>query len=153
MWLTPLDDWWHKTIFKRTFWINKKLLQKWSAIRKSADCTKKITQAKNDYIVKLQNLSTAPKICWAILSRLLCNKKNPAISPLLVDGKRVSDFCKKANLFNSFFINMYTNTKYISVLPPFLYRTNARTTSYHVTKEDMLLLWIHLRLVVRTIYQ
>ena len=103
MWLTPLGDWWHKTIFKRTFWINKKLLQKWSAIRKSADCTKKTTQAKNDYIDQLQNLSTAPKIYWAILSRLLCNKKNPAISPLLVDGKRVSDFCKKANLFNSFF--------------------------------------------------
>ena len=34
-------------------------------LAKSADCTKKITQAKNDYINKmidkLQNLSTAPK--------------------------------------------------------------------------------------------
>ena len=42
---------------------------------KSADCTKKITQAKNDYINKmtdkLQNPSNAPETCWAILSRLL----------------------------------------------------------------------------------
>ena len=46
---------------------------------KSADCTKKITQAKNDCINKmtdkLQNPSTAPKTYWAILSRLLYKNK------------------------------------------------------------------------------
>ena len=79
------------------------------------DCTKKITQAKNDYsnklTDKLQN-PTAPRTYWAILSRLLYNKKIPAISPLLADGKFVSDFCEKEIIFNIFFINMYTNTKY-----------------------------------------
>ena len=76
-------------------------------LEKSADCTKKITQAKNDYINKmtdkLQNPSTASKTYWAILSCLLYNKKIPAIPPLLADGKFVSDFCEKANLFNNFF--------------------------------------------------
>ena len=46
---------------------------------KSADCTKKTTQVKNDYIKKmtnkLQNPSTAPKTYWAVLSHLLYNKK------------------------------------------------------------------------------
>ena len=59
-------------------------------LEKSADCTKKITQAKNDHINKmtdkLQNPSNAPKTYWAILSCLLY-KKIPAIPPLLLaDG-------------------------------------------------------------------
>ena len=56
-------------------------------LEKSVDCTKKITQATNDYINKmtdkLQNPSTAPKTYWAILSCLPYNKKIPAIPPLL----------------------------------------------------------------------
>ena len=49
---------------------------------------------------------------WAILSRLLYKKKIPAISPLFVNGKFVSDFCEKANLFQNFFcVNMYANKK------------------------------------------
>ena len=83
-------------------------------LEKSADCTKKITDAKNDYINKktdkLQNPSTA-KTYWTILSRLLYNKKIPAIPPLLADSKFVSDFCEKAIFLLIFFINMYTNTK------------------------------------------
>ena len=87
--------------------------------------TKKITQAKIDYINKvtdkLLNPSTASKKYWAILSHLLYNKKIPAIPPLLVDGKFVSDFCE---LFSS----ICTPTQNVSTLPPFLYRTNARIT-------------------------
>ena len=60
---------------------------------------------------KLQNPSTARKTYLAILNLLLYNKKISAIPPLLVDGKFVSDFCEKANVFNNFFINVYTNTK------------------------------------------
>ena len=76
-------------------------------LEKSAYCTKKITQAKNDCIHKindkLQNPSTASKTSCAILSLLLYDQKLPAIPPLLVDDKFVSDFCEKANLFNTFF--------------------------------------------------
>ena len=52
---------------------------------------------------KFQNPSAALKTYWPILSRLLYNKIIPAIPPLLADGKFVSDFCEKANLFNIFF--------------------------------------------------
>ena len=80
-------------------------------LEKSADCTKKITQAKNDYISKMtdifQNPSIAAKTFWAILSRLLYDKSIPAIPLLLIDGKFVSDLCQKANFSNYyFFINM-----------------------------------------------
>ena len=80
-------------------------------------------QAKNDSINKmtdkLQNPSTAPKTYWAILSHLLYNKKLPAIPPLLADGKFVSDFCEKANLFNIFFSLICTPLHNTSILPPF----------------------------------
>ena len=58
----------------------------------------------------------------------------------MVDGKFVSDFCEKANLFNNFFSSICTPIQNTSILPPFLHRTNARITSFYVTKEDMLLL-------------
>ena len=49
-------------------------------LENSADCTNKITQAKNDYINKmtdkLQNSSAALKTYWAILSRLLYKKNS-----------------------------------------------------------------------------
>ena len=75
------------------------------------------------------------------MSRLLYNKKIPAILPLLVHAKFVSDFCEKTNFFNDFFINMYTNTEYkYFTIRPFLYRTNPRITLFYVTKEYILLL-------------
>ena len=89
-------------------------------LEKSADCTKKITQAKNDYINKmtdkLQNPSTASKTYWAILSCLLYNKKIPAIPPLLADGKFVSDFCEKANLFNNLFSSICFLCKFLLLI-------------------------------------
>ena len=52
---------------------------------------------------KLQDPETAAKTYWAILIRLICKKKIPAIPPLFVNGKLASDFYKKTNLFNNFF--------------------------------------------------
>ena len=83
----------------------------------------KITQAKSDYInkmtEKLQNRSTAAKTHWAILSRLLYNKKIPAISLVPADGKFVLDFCEKANLFNNLFSSVCRPIQNASILPPF----------------------------------
>ena len=85
-------------------------------LEKSSDCTKEILEAKNIYILKMmtkfQDPKTAAKTYWAILSRLLYKEKILAIPPLFVNGKFVSNFCEKTNLFNNFFcINMYTNKK------------------------------------------
>ena len=75
-------------------------------LEKSEECTKQILEAKKNYILKmtkkLADSNTSSKSYWTILNRLLYNKKLPTIPPLLVDGKLVSDFCKKANIVNNF---------------------------------------------------
>ena len=63
---------------------------------------------------KLEDSNTASKTYWSILNRFLYNKKIPAIPPLLVDGNFISDFCKKANLFNNSFASIYTPIKIIA---------------------------------------
>ena len=87
---------------------------------------------------KLEHSSAAPKTYWAILNRLLYNKKIPAIPPLFVDVSFISDYCKNANLFNNFFVSICTPIKNNSVLPPLLYKTNARIDSFCVTNKDIL---------------
>ena len=81
-------------------------------LEKSEECTKQILEAKKNYILKmtkkLADSNTSPKAYWTILNRLLYNKKVPTIPSLLVDGKLVSDFCKKANVFNNFFASICT---------------------------------------------
>ena len=62
----------------------------------------------------------------------------------MVDGKFVSDFCEKGDLFNNFFSSICTPIQNTIILPPFLHRTNARITSFYVTKEDILLIIKHL---------
>ena len=57
---------------------------------------------------KFTDSNTSSKLYWTILNRLLYNKNLPTIPPLLVDGKMVSDFCKKANIFNNFFASICT---------------------------------------------
>ena len=55
------------------------------------------------HISKKMNLMTSLKTYWSILKTLLNNKKIPCIPPLLQDNKYVTDFKKKAELFNLFF--------------------------------------------------
>ena len=46
--------------------------------------------------------ATSAKTYWSILKTLLNNKKIPCIPLLFHQGKYVTDFKKKAKLFNSF---------------------------------------------------
>ena len=73
-----------------------------------------------------------------MLNRLLYNKKLPPIPPLLVYGKLVSDFCKKANIFNNFFASIYRPIYNTSCLPSFSYRKGSRIKPFHVTENDIL---------------
>ena len=49
------------------------------------------------------DLATSAKTYWSILKTFLSNKKISCIPPLFYQGKYVTDFKKKAELFNSFF--------------------------------------------------
>ena len=111
-------------------------------LEKSEQCTKQILEAKKNYILKmnkkLADSNTSSKSYWTILTRLLYNKKLPTIPPLLVDGEMVSDFCKKANIFNNFFASIFTLTNNTSRLPSFSYRAGSRIKSSQVTENDIL---------------
>ena len=75
--------------------------------------TKIILAPKEKYInelsKKLSNPETAPKTYWRILNRFLSDKKIPSIPPLLVNGEMISNFSKKAELFDNKHKNFATS--------------------------------------------
>ena len=111
---------------------------------KSAECTTEIHETKKQYILKmtskLEDAFTALKTYWNIVNHLLFNKKIHVILPFLVYQNFVSQFNKKADLFNNFFASICTPIKNASSLPYFSYRTNSRINSFHATEKDILLI-------------
>ena len=86
---------------------------------------------------KLEDSNTAPKIYRAIFNCLLYNKKILAIPPLFVDGSFISNYSKKANLFNVFLASICTAIRNNSVLPPLLYKTNTRIRFFRISNKDV----------------
>ena len=113
-------------------------------MEKAAECTDEILEAKKNYILKmskkLEDSHTAPKAYGTILNCLIYDKKIPAIPPQFGDRNFISDFCAKANIFNSYFASTCTPIKNASVLPPFSYKTNTRVNSFKATESDILLI-------------
>ena len=103
-------------------------------LEKPTECTKKIVKAKKNYILKmttkLEHSNAAPKTYWAILNHFLYN--------IFVDSSFISDYCKKANLFNNVFVSISTPIKNNSVLPLLLCKTNTRINYCRVTNNDIL---------------
>ena len=78
-----------------------------------------------------------PKACWSILNTFLNNKEIPNIPPLNVNGIIISNFDKKAELFNSHFSSQYTPINNSSVLPSLEYKTNRRLASVNIKEDDI----------------
>ena len=66
--------------------------------------------------------------------------KIPVIPLLLVYENFVSDFNKKANLFNDLFVSICTPSKNASTLPYLPYKTNGRIDSFHAAEKDIFLI-------------
>ena len=66
---------------------------------------------------RLMDPATSAKPYWSLLKTLLNNKKIPCIPPLFHQGKYVTDFKKKAELFNSFFAKQCSIIQNSSKLP------------------------------------
>ena len=68
-----------------------------------------IEESKNQYYThlshKLLDPKTNQKSYWSISKTFLNIKKIPCISPILHQGKFVTDFKEKANIFNNFFVS------------------------------------------------
>ena len=75
---------------------------------------------------KLDCHDTVSKTYWAIINRFLNKKNIPNIPPLLVNNKLVSDFHKKAELFNRHFAEYCTLVQNKSTLPVFNFKTKNR---------------------------
>ena len=80
-----------------------------------------IFERKSDYYnksaQKLIDQSTSSKTYWSILKTFFSGKKIPLIPPLNVGSKLVTDFKKKARLFNEFFASKGTPVTNYSSLP------------------------------------
>ena len=59
----------------------------------------------SDLSTKLIKQKSNPKIYWSVLKRFLNNKKIPCVRSLFIENKLVTDFTKKADIFNSFLQN------------------------------------------------
>ena len=68
------------------------------------------------------------------MNKFLSNKKAPIIPSFLVNGKLVSDFEQKANLFNNYYFSMYSYSK----LPNFSYKTEKILTSFDIKDDNIL---------------
>ena len=101
-----------------------------------------IQSSRDDYFSrlakKLNNPQTSAKAYWKILKTFVNGKKIPSIPPLLENGKYVTNFSTKANVFNTFFAQQCTDVVTNSSIPTdqnFL--TNNRLSNINFDTEDI----------------
>ena len=117
---------------------------------KSNECSNMIVEAKERYTNKLSKKldypSTIPKAYWSILNTFLNDRKIPNIPPLNVNVKIISNFGKKAELFNSYFAPQCTLINNSNVLPLLEYKTNGRLAFVNIKEDDIYLILNNLNL-------
>ena len=87
---------------------------------------------------KLCSKLTPPKYYWSLLKTILNDKKIPCIPHIIHDNKFVTDFSKKANLFNSFFVKLCSFVENNSVLSSSTKLITDQYLSYiESTKNDI----------------
>ena len=101
-----------------------------------------ISQRKDKYYLqlakKLNDPQTNAKTYWTILKTFFNSRKIPIIPPLLIEGKLVSDFKEKANMFNEFFSRQCTPLNNGSKCPSQHYFiTNEKLSSIVFDDQDI----------------
>ena len=98
--------------------------------KSKAKCYSRITS-------KLSDIGKSSKTYWSIFKSFLIGKKIPCIPPLFENNEYITDFKKKAELFNSFFANQCFLINNNSQLSPTLsYKINERLPSVKITDDD-----------------
>ena len=93
----------------------------------------------NHLFMKLNNPNTSAKTYWSTLKSFYNDCKVPLIPPLLVNDKIVSDFTKKARIFNDFFTFQCTPLNNSSVLPAKVtFKTQSRLNCICFEEDDIL---------------
>ena len=87
---------------------------------------------------KLTKFHKSSKAYWSLLKTFLNNRKIPVIPPLYHEGDFVTNFKKKAELFNSFFASQCSLIKNDSKLPSHLnYKTDYRLLTVNFSIDDI----------------
>ena len=87
---------------------------------------------------KLNHVQKNTKVYWTLLKRVFNNKKIPLIPPLFHENEYVTDFKKKAELFNSFFAKQCSLISNSSELPLNLhYTTEKRLNTLNFSYNDI----------------
>ena len=88
---------------------------------------------------KLNSIQKGSKAYWSLLKSFLHNKKIPIIPPILHNNAFVTDFKKKAELFNSYFAKQCTLMNSNSTLPVNLqYLTDKCLSSFDFSEDDIM---------------
>ena len=103
--------------------------------------SKLIRQAKNSYYEKLGTLlsdySCGEKHFWNAFKKLSNKKKSTNIPPIIENGVYVTDFAKKATIFNDYFAKQCTIHDNGSTLPPLQFRTNSLLSNIVINPDEI----------------
>ena len=102
-----------------------------------------VDSSKHNYYLrmanKLNSIQKSSKEYWCLLKSFINNKKMPIIPPILPNNAPVTDFKKKAELFNSYFANQCTLINSNSTLPVNVqYLTDKRLSSFDFSEDDIM---------------
>ena len=91
-----------------------------------------------DLSLKLNNPQTSPKTYWSIIKSCYNGRKIPIIPPLSVNGKIITNFKEKVNLFNKYFSSQCNPLPNDSKLPKNqTYITETKLSSFDIEDEDI----------------
>ena len=102
-----------------------------------------IDSSNRNYYVRMANklngIQKSSKADWFLLKSFLNNKKIPFMQPILHSNAFVTDFEKKAELFNSYFANQCILINNNSTLPVYVqYLTDKRLSSFDFSEDDIM---------------
>ena len=105
------------------------------------ETNKIIKEAKKTYIdnisAKICDPRSGGKVFWNAYKRLINNKKNTNIPPIMENGKFVMNFQTKANIFNQYFANQCRPLDISYSLPLFQAKTDYILSSFEVSAENI----------------
>ena len=127
----------------RKFMNSGRRLEDWQIFKTVRNETSRlVVNAKNMYYrnlgQKLSDPSNGTKVFWSTMNRLIDQKKNINIPPLLENGLFVTNLEAKANIFNEFFVQMCSETLTSSTLPSFTPRSGALLEGFAINREKVL---------------
>ena len=88
--------------------------------------------------IKLSHPEIGQKHFWTAHKRIANKKRKTNIPAIIDDGVFISNFKKKADLFNDYFANQWIINENGSVLPRFVPKTNVLLSHVYVTKEQII---------------